>query len=254
MPLPAIRKPQKRGHRKRCQCASCQSIDWKKLRSHHMAAVPKPALPERTYFFGRYPELSLQGLPINSTGNQELKTLRFVHYVGKCDRCGLFHVWCATCDTVSCQFLTTRKMIMVINVDATSLVLARFDRGGRKTKKVGRTSCCSWNRTGNYRRSTKPLTSNQFNTRWRRFESFWGFLHWHSQTVTTFQPSFLMALTLRRSLATFFSNLSAQKDTRVFGIVAFEQDTWRCQKHPWTKITLLRSGKTISGVPGNDLL
>ena len=67
-------------------------------------------------------------------------------------------------------------------------------------------------------------------------------------------PSFLIALALRRSLATFFSNLSAQNETRDFGIVALEQDAWRCQKQPWTKTTHFRLGTTISGVPGRDLL
>jgi hypothetical protein len=26
--------------------------------------------------------------------------MRFIHYVGKCDRCGLFHVWCMSCNEI----------------------------------------------------------------------------------------------------------------------------------------------------------
>lgn len=51
-------------------------------------------------FWDGYPELSLRVRPLGKIGKQELKTLRYVHYVGKCDRCGLFHVWCTTCNEI----------------------------------------------------------------------------------------------------------------------------------------------------------
>ena len=51
-------------------------------------------------FWDGYPELSLKLRSASTPGEQEPKTLSFVHYVGKCDRCGLFHVWCTTCGDI----------------------------------------------------------------------------------------------------------------------------------------------------------
>jgi hypothetical protein len=51
-------------------------------------------------FWDGYPELSLKLRPAGRPDEQESKTLPFVHYVGKCDRCGFFHVWCTTCDDI----------------------------------------------------------------------------------------------------------------------------------------------------------
>jgi Restriction endonuclease len=51
-------------------------------------------------FWDGYPELSLKVVPISGPKEQEPKMLRYVHYVGKCDRCGLFHVWCTTCKEI----------------------------------------------------------------------------------------------------------------------------------------------------------
>jgi hypothetical protein len=50
-------------------------------------------------FWDGYPELSLKVAQIDNP-REEPKTLRFVHYVGKCDRCGLFHLWCTTCNVI----------------------------------------------------------------------------------------------------------------------------------------------------------
>jgi hypothetical protein len=47
-------------------------------------------------FWNGYPEIYLKGLALNRGG--EPQTFRFIHYVGKCDRCGAFHVRCMTCD------------------------------------------------------------------------------------------------------------------------------------------------------------
>jgi hypothetical protein len=51
-------------------------------------------------FWDGYPELSLSVVPLANVHEQEPKTLRYLHYVGKCDRCGLFHVWCTTCNEI----------------------------------------------------------------------------------------------------------------------------------------------------------
>jgi hypothetical protein len=51
-------------------------------------------------FWDGYPEMSLVVRRGKDGYEQQLETLRFVHYVGKCDRCALFHVWCTTCDDI----------------------------------------------------------------------------------------------------------------------------------------------------------
>jgi hypothetical protein len=52
--------------------------------------------PNGRIFWDGYPEITLRGLPVNKP--DALRTFRFVHYVGKCDRCAAFHVHCMTCD------------------------------------------------------------------------------------------------------------------------------------------------------------
>ena len=57
-----------------------------------------------------------------------------------------------------------------------------------------------------------------------------------------------MALSLR----TFESNLLSQKFCRDLGVYAYGHFSCRCQKHPWTNITVLNRGRTISGLPGRS--
>jgi hypothetical protein len=51
-------------------------------------------------FWDGYPELTIAALPMNGPQVGTPKHLSFIHYVGKCDRCGRFHVWCTTCKDV----------------------------------------------------------------------------------------------------------------------------------------------------------
>jgi hypothetical protein len=52
--------------------------------------------PHGRIFWDGYLELSTRVHP--SDQPDKIQTVRFVHYVGKCDRCGAFHVHCMTCD------------------------------------------------------------------------------------------------------------------------------------------------------------
>lgn len=45
-------------------------------------------------FWDGYPEMTTELIAL---GTNESKSLSFIHYVGKCDRCGRFHVKCVTC-------------------------------------------------------------------------------------------------------------------------------------------------------------
>lgn len=47
-------------------------------------------------FWDGYPGLSMKLRPVGAPEEQRPAVRSFVHYVGKCDKCGLFHVWCAT--------------------------------------------------------------------------------------------------------------------------------------------------------------
>jgi hypothetical protein len=51
-------------------------------------------------FWDGYPEIRLTLRPLKSTADGALKQIPFVHYVGKCDRCGRFHVKCLTCGEI----------------------------------------------------------------------------------------------------------------------------------------------------------
>ncbi len=46
-------------------------------------------------FWDGYPEISVVVHPSSAPADHRI--LRFIHYVGKCDRCGRFHVLCTTC-------------------------------------------------------------------------------------------------------------------------------------------------------------
>lgn len=75
----------------------------------------------------------------------------------------------------------------------------------------------------------------------------------HSHTTTTLQPASLKAAWFRRSRAAFPSNFSTQKARLLLGVVQFLHPRCRCQKHPWTKTTVLYFGMTMSGRPGSPL-
>lgn len=54
-------------------------------------------------FWDGFPEISTLLRPVSNAEAGEL-LVRWVYYVGKCDRCGRFHVYCATCyDLFSCS-------------------------------------------------------------------------------------------------------------------------------------------------------
>ena len=79
------------------------------------------------------------------------------------------------------------------------------------------------------------------------------FLIAHSQTTFTRHPALLSATMFRLSLATFSSNLRAQKSGLVAGVVVKRHPLCLCQKQPCTKITAPYPGKTRSGLPGRPL-
>jgi hypothetical protein len=56
---------------------------------------------------------------------------------------------------------------------------------------------------------------------------------------------------LRLSRRLLARNFARQNAALVFGVVAFAQAECRCQKHPWTKMTVRILAKTMSGRPGN---
>lgn len=60
----------------------------------------RAACKDGRIFWDGYPVLTLALAPLNSTGGAEIMHVSFVHYVGKCDRCGMFHVWCQTCNEI----------------------------------------------------------------------------------------------------------------------------------------------------------
>jgi len=51
-------------------------------------------------FWDGYPEMTMLLQPLNGSGTEKPKQVSFVYYVGKCDRCGRFHVKCLTCGDI----------------------------------------------------------------------------------------------------------------------------------------------------------
>jgi Restriction endonuclease len=51
-------------------------------------------------FWDGYPELTMRLKPLSGPDQGRLLEVRYIHYVGKCDRCGRFHVKCITCGDI----------------------------------------------------------------------------------------------------------------------------------------------------------
>jgi hypothetical protein len=62
----------------------------------------RPGCNAGRVFWDGYPELQLTLRDIAPGRAGSVRYISFVHYIGKCDRCGRFHVKCLTCnDTLS---------------------------------------------------------------------------------------------------------------------------------------------------------
>ncbi len=87
---------------KRAQTAvSIRIVPLDRIEDFDPATWPRcksPACKNGRIFWDGYPELSLSLVPVVGTDQEAPTIVPFVHYVGKCDRCGRFHVWCVTCD------------------------------------------------------------------------------------------------------------------------------------------------------------
>ena len=77
-----------------------------------------------------------------------------------------------------------------------------------------------------------------------------GFRVSHPQTMAAFQPSFRSSLRTILSRLIFESSLASQNWTFETGRAARLQRGCPCQKQPWTNMTSLRPGITMSGLPG----
>ena len=73
----------------------------------------------------------------------------------------------------------------------------------------------------------------------------------HSQTITTRQPSLVKTRLLDLSLLALPPSFVIQNLRLFVGVVQFLQPRCRCQKQPWTKMTVLCLAITISGRPGS---
>lgn len=71
--------------------------------------------------------------------------------------------------------------------------------------------------------------------------------------VMTFQPRILRRLIFFSSLSLFFPIFSFHHSLLVSGTLKYLHPSWPCQKQPWTKMTVLYFGSTISGFPGRFL-
>jgi hypothetical protein len=76
------------------------------------------------------------------------------------------------------------------------------------------------------------------------------FFNQHSHTTRTSHPRSFRFLIFALSRFTFVIRLVSQYARLVAGRTVPNRHLWECQKHPWTKITILCLGKTISGRPG----
>lgn len=76
------------------------------------------------------------------------------------------------------------------------------------------------------------------------------FFNSHSHIVMTFQPISLNSWLCLMSFSILRWNFCCQYSELVLGVVVYLHPSCLCQKQPWTKITVLYFGRTISGFPG----
>jgi hypothetical protein len=72
----------------------------------------------------------------------------------------------------------------------------------------------------------------------------------HCHTTKTRHPETSSWCRTVASRSILRANFAFQNLARVLGLEALLHPGWRCQKHPCTKITERRRGKTRSGLPG----
>lgn len=63
-------------------------------------ACGNPRCSNGRIFWSGYPEITLKLAAASGPLAGTIRELAFVHEVGKCDRCGRFHVHCLTCDDI----------------------------------------------------------------------------------------------------------------------------------------------------------
>jgi hypothetical protein len=87
---------------KRAQMAvSIRIVPLNRIDNFDPSTWPRCKSPECEHgriFWDGYPEISVALQPIGNSDNQAPTRASFLHYVGKCDHCGRFHVRCTTCD------------------------------------------------------------------------------------------------------------------------------------------------------------
>lgn len=98
--------------------------------------------------------------------------------------------------------------------------------------------------------SERKKFSHSFMTRLRNCGSFFICLIVHSQTIRHLIPCFFNSSFTAASRLTLSSNFFCQNSSRDFGMYAYLQPSWRCQKHPCIKTAVLYLRKNISGWPG----
>jgi hypothetical protein len=63
-------------------------------------ACQAPQCKDGLVFWDGYPEIVVRAVPVSVLVGLKPQLLSFIHYVGKCDRCGRFHVKCVTCGDI----------------------------------------------------------------------------------------------------------------------------------------------------------
>ena len=129
-------------------------------------------------------------------------------------------------------------------------VMWRICNKSRNGIAIIRFSCLSWEGVFTHCISL-PISQRRFSS-CSKVASITFFLSSHSHTVSTVQPSCCSSAKFLLSLSTFPMILGRQYSSFVLGHTNRGQSCL-CQKQPFTKITVLYLGRTISGHPGSVL-
>ncbi len=91
----------KAAERRAQSAVSIRLVPLDRLADFDPSTWPKceaPKCKNGRVFWDGYPELTMRLAPVSGQG--PITEVRYVHYVGKCDRCGRFHVKCLTCGDI----------------------------------------------------------------------------------------------------------------------------------------------------------
>lgn len=90
----------KAAQRRAQMSVSIRLVPLDQLENFDLSTWPRcqaPKCNDGRVFWDGYPGMTMHAIPVSGPNEGQSVEFTYIHYVGKCDRCGRFHVKCLTC-------------------------------------------------------------------------------------------------------------------------------------------------------------